>query len=130
MTAAGYCLNQELLAPPAGTVYRVAPAAKQAAFEPMRRALDVARRLRDAGQLHPDSDPGDYYHSIRQWAVWTIEAGYDRAGFLDAFVQRTEKNFREAGQPWSGDVAAAVRSYGEGRWSDIRAILDAAEAMP
>ena len=51
-------------------------------------------------------------------------------GFLDAFVERTEKNFRDAGQPWSEDVAAAVRSYGEGRWTDIQAILDAAEGTP
>ncbi|HJR52728.1 MAG TPA: TonB-dependent receptor plug domain-containing protein [Gemmatimonadota bacterium] len=130
LTAAGYCLDQDLLAPPAGTVYRVAPAAKQSAFAPMRRALDAARRLRDAGQLDPDSDPTDYYHAIRQWAVWTIEKGYDREGFLDAFVERTEKNFRDSGQPWSADVAAAVRSYGEGRWADIREILDAAEATP
>jgi hypothetical protein len=129
-TAAGYCLNQDLLAPPAGTVYRIASAAKQVVFAPMRRALDAARRLRDAGQLHPDSEPTDYYHSIRQWAVWTIEKGFDREGFLNAFVERTEKNFREAGQPWSADVAAAVRTYGEGRWTDIRAILDTAEASP
>jgi hypothetical protein len=130
MTAAGYCLNKDLLPPPAGTVYRIAPAEKQAAFAPMRRALDAARRLRDAGQLNPDSDPADYYHSIRQWAVWTIEKGYDREGFLEAFVEQMEKNFREAGQPWSADVAAAVRAYGEGRWTDIRKILDAAEAAP
>jgi hypothetical protein len=130
LTAAGYCLNQDLLAPPAGTVYRVAPADKQQRFAPMRRALDAARQLRDAGALHPDSDPTDYYHSIRQWAVWTIEKGYDREGFLNAFIARMEKNFRDAGQPWSADVAAAVRSYGEGRWSDIREILDAAEATP
>ncbi len=95
----------------------------------MRRALDAARRLRDAGALHPDSDPDDYYHSIRQWAVWTVEKGFDREGFLDAFVERTEENFRDAGQPWSADVAAAVRSYGEGRWTDIRAILDEAETL-
>jgi hypothetical protein len=130
LTAAGYCLQMDALAPPAGTVYRVAPAERQSHYALMRRALDAARRLREAGQLHPDSDPTDYYHSIRQWAVWTIEKGLDREGFLDAFVARTEKNFREAGQPWSAEVAAAVRSYGEGRWSDIREILDAAEAAP
>jgi hypothetical protein len=127
LTAAGYCLQMVALAPPAGTVFRVAPAEKQARYAPMRRALDAARRLRDAGQLHPDSDPAGYYHSIRQWAAWTVERGFDREGFLDAFVERTEENFRDAGQPWSEDVAAAVRSYGEGRWTDIRAILDAAE---
>jgi hypothetical protein len=130
VTAAGYCLEQDLLAPPAGTVYRVASAAEQARTAPMRDALDAARRLRDAGQLNPDSDPTDYYHSIRQWAVWTLEKGLDREEFLDAFVERTEKNFREAGQAWSDDVTAAVRSYGEGRWTDIRAILDASEAAP
>jgi hypothetical protein len=130
LTAAGYCLQMDALAPPAGTVFRVAPAEKQARYAPMRRALDAARRLRDAGQLHPDSDPEGYYHSIRQWAVWTVEKGFDQDGFLGAFVERTEENFRDAGQPWSAEVAAAVRSYGEGRWTDIRAILDAAEATP
>jgi hypothetical protein len=130
VTAAGYCLQQDALAPPAGTLYRIASAEKQAGFAPMRRALDAARRLRDAGQLHPDSDPTDYFHSIRQWAVWTLEKELDREGFLDAFVERTEKNFRESGQAWSPEIAAAVRSYGEGRWTDILAILDAAEAAP
>jgi hypothetical protein len=128
MTAAGYCLEMDALAPPPGNVYRVAPPEKQAAFAPMRRALDAARRLRDAGALHPDSDPEDYYHSVRQWAVWTVEKGFDRAGFLDAFVARMEQNFWEAGRPWSPDVAAAVRSFGEGRWTDIAAILEAANA--
>ncbi|HET6618133.1 MAG TPA: TonB-dependent receptor [Gemmatimonadota bacterium] len=130
LTAAGYCLNQDLLAPPAGTVYRVSPAARQAAFEPMRRVLDAGRRLRDAGRLNPDSDATDYYHSIRQWAVWSVEKGFDREAFLESFVEQTEKHFRESGQPWSADVAAAVRSYGEGRWADIKEILDAAEAAP
>jgi len=130
LTAAGYCLQMDALAPPAGTVFRVAPADKQARYAPMRRALDAARRLRDAGQLHPDSDPEGYYHAIRQWAAWTVEKGFDREAFVDAFVEKTEENFRDAGQPWSGDVAAAVRSYGEGRWTDIRAILDAAEGTP
>jgi hypothetical protein len=128
LTAAGYCLQMDALAPPAGTVFRVAPAEKQARYAPMRRALDAARRLRDAGQLHPDSDPEGYYHSIRQWAVWTVEKGFDQDGFLGAFVERTEENFRDAGQPWSEEVAAAVRSFGEGRWSDIQAILEEAEA--
>jgi hypothetical protein len=128
LTAAGYCLQMDALAPPAGTVFRVAPAEKQARYAPMRRALDAARRLRDAGGLHPDSDPEGYYHSIRQWAVWTVEKGFDRDGFLGAFVERTEENFRDAGQPWSEEVAAAVRSFGEGRWSDIQAILEEAEA--
>jgi hypothetical protein len=109
-------------------VYRVAPAEKQAAFAPMRRALDAARRLRDAGALHPDSDPTDYYHAIRQWAVWSIEKGYDREGFLNGFVARMEQNFRDAGRAWSPDVAAAVRTFGEGRWTDIAAILEAADA--
>jgi hypothetical protein len=130
LTAAGYCLQMDALAPPPGTVFRAAPAEKQARYAPMRRALDAARRLRDAGQLHPDSDPEGYYHSIRQWAAWTVEKGFDREGFLDAFVERTEENFRDAGQPWSAEVAAAVRAYGEGRWTDIRAILDAAETSP
>lgn len=130
LTAAGYCLQMDSLAPPAGTVFRVAPAEKQARYAPMRRVLDAARRLREAGRLHPDSDPQGYYHSIRQWAAWTVEKGFDREGFLDAFLERTEENFRDAGQPWSEDVAAAVRSYGEGRWTDIRAILDAAQTTP
>ena len=62
--------------------------------------------------------------------MWSIEKRYDREGFLGAFVERTEKNFREAGQAWSADVAAAVRGFGEGRWNDIAAILDAAGTAP
>jgi len=64
------------------------------------------------------------------YAKTEVKRAYDREGFLNAFVERMEKNFRDAGQPWSTDVAAAVRSYGEGRWTDIRAILDTAEAAP
>jgi hypothetical protein len=118
-----YCLQFGAAAPPEGIVYRIAPQAKQQAFQPAARALAAARRLHDAGSLSPDTSPESYFHSIRQWSVWTLEQGFDRDGFLAAFLEHTRKNVEDAGQEWSDEFADAVRRSAEGRWSDITKVL-------
>lgn len=123
ITANFYCLELLRQAPSAGIVFRIADAARQEQFAPAARALEAARRLRDQGLLNPDSNPESYFHSIRQWAVWTLEQGFDRERFLDAFVEHTRKNFARIGQPWSEAVEAAVRQHAEGRWEDVAEVL-------
>ena len=123
MNANFYCLEFLRQAPPEGVVYRIAGAAKQERFAPAARALDSARRLRDQGLLHPDTNPESYFHSIRQWAVWTLEQEFDRGKFLDAFLEHAKKSFTRAGREWSDPVEAAVRRSAEGRWQDVAQVL-------
>ncbi|HEY7471926.1 MAG TPA: hypothetical protein VIE68_06215 [Gemmatimonadota bacterium] len=121
-----YCLEFGAAAPAAGVVYRIAPRAAQEAFAPAARALEVARRLNDAGLLSPDTNPESYFHSIRQWSIWTLEKGFDREGFLSAFAEHTRKNAEARGMEWTDAVAQAVRTSAEGRWRDVAKILEEA----
>jgi len=123
MNANFYCLEFLRQAPSAGIVYRIAGAAKQERFAPAARALEAARRLQQQGLLDPDSNPESYFHSIRQWAVWTMEQRFDREKFLDAFLEHARKNLARAGREWSDEVEAAVRRSAEGRWQDITEVL-------
>lgn len=124
--ASFYCLQFGAAAPPAGVVYRIAPAARQERFQPAARALAAARRLRDAGGLSPDTSPESYFHSIRQWAVWTLEQSYDRDGFVAAFLEHTRKNVELSGREWTEEFAGIARRSAEGRWRDIRRVLEEA----
>jgi hypothetical protein len=124
LTANFYCLELLKLAPPDAVVYRIADAAKQARFAPAARALDAARRLYESGGMSVEGDPDTYFHSIRQWAVWSLEQSFDREEFLDSFTEHTRKNFARMGQPWSEAVAAEVRRHGERRWEDVREVLE------
>ncbi len=125
LTANFYCLELLEQAPPGGVVYRIAGAAKQERFAPVARALDRARRLYESGGLAVEGDPDTYFHSIRQWAAWTLEQSFDRDRFLDAFVEHAHKTFTRLGQTWSDAVAAEVRRHGERRWEDVQKTLDA-----
>ena len=124
--ASFYCLQFGAAAPPEGVVYRIAPPAKQERFQPAARAIAAARRLQDAGALSPDTNPESYFHSIRQWAVWTLEKGYDRDGFLTAFLEHTRKNVELAGREWAEEFEGVARRSAEGRWRDIRRVLEEA----
>jgi hypothetical protein len=124
--ADGYCVEFERDPPAAGTVFRVAPPEVQQRFQPMRRILEAARALEERGALNPDSDPVDYYHAIRQWALWTRERGFDAARFTDAFVERTKKNFAEMRERWTREVVSVVRGLAPNRWQDIQRVLGAA----
>jgi hypothetical protein len=118
-----YCLQFGAAAPPEGVVYRVASPEKQERFQPAARALAAARRLYEANLLSPDTRPESYFHSIRQWTVWTLERGFDREGFISAFVEHAKKNVAEAGEQWSEEFSDAVHRSAEGRWKDITKVL-------
>jgi hypothetical protein len=124
--ADGYCL-EFLREPPApGTLYRVAGEDVQKKFQPMRSILRAARSLMDDGALTPDSDPEQYFHSMVQWALWSKERGFDANSFVDAFVERTKKNFDAAKQPWTKDIEQAVRGLAPARFRGVELILSEA----
>lgn len=105
----GYCLEFLRQPPDAGMFFRVASKELQEQFQPMRNILQSSRALHDAGALSPDSEPKQYFHSIRQWALWTLEQKFDQGSFEDAFVDRTKKNFAAADQDWTNQIEGAVR---------------------
>lgn len=124
----GYCLEFLKAPPSAGTVFRIAPAAVQQQFAPVRNVLNAARRLHKAGQLNPDSDPVSYFNSIRQWAIWSGEQRLDQGGFARRFLEHTRKNVVEAGRPWTPQLQALVEKTVPNRWNDIGKVLRAARA--
>ena len=122
----GFCLEFEKLPPAAGQVFRVAPAARQQQFVRYRRVMSAANRIRNSGQLHPDSSPGPYADSIKQWAIWAVERNLDQQRFADAFVTYTRKQVERAGRQWNGDAERQVRQAAPNRWRDISQVLAAA----
>ncbi len=123
-----YCLEFGAAAPAAGVVYRLAPASAQEAFAPAARAMEAARRLHEAGNLSPDTNPDSYFHSIRQWSIWTIEQEFDREGFISAFLEHTRKNAEGRGIEWTDAAAQTVRASAQNRWLDVSKILEEAGA--
>jgi hypothetical protein len=125
--ANGYCRDFLIAPPPAGAVFRLADAAEQAEFEPQARVLEAARRLYEENLLNVDSDPEGYFHSIRQWALWTVTEGFDQEEFLSAFSKQVRENLEGRGTAWTDPVAAAVRQHAESRWGDIQQVLERAQ---
>ena len=121
-----YCLEFLREPPDMNLVFRFAPPELQQRFAPMRSILGASKKLFDAGALTPDMDPASYFHSIRQWSIWTEERGFDLPGFEKAFVDRTKKNFEAARQPWTKDVEGAVRQLVPNRFKDVTQILEQA----
>jgi hypothetical protein len=121
-----YCLEFGAAAPAAGVVYRLASRAAQEEFAPAARALEAARLLNEAGLLSPDTNPESYFHSVRQWSIWTLEKEFDRERFIAAFLEHTKKNAEAQNVQWNDAVAQAVRTSAEGRWLDIAKILEEA----
>jgi hypothetical protein len=119
-----YCLEFMRLPPDLGTVFRIASAEVQSRYSQVRDVLTAGRRLRDAGLLHPDSDPGEYFHSTRQWAVWALQENLDADGYGRAFLEHTRKNFETAGQPWTPEVEDLVKGLVPNRWRDIVSVLE------
>ena len=122
----GYCLEQQKQVPSPGTVYRFAPPEVQRRNQEFGQILEAASRVRDRGGLHPDSDPDGYFHSIRQWALWAREGGFDERGFAESFAEHTKKNVVASGRSWSDDFDRMVRGAAPGRWRDIQAVLQEA----
>ncbi len=127
VTVSTYCLEMLKAPPVPGMIYRLAPPAVQRQYATLGRLMDASRQLKDAGGLHPDSDPVQYFHSIRQWAIWSAERGFkDVDAFGQAFVDHAHKNYAESGQAWTRQIEDAVRGLVPGRWQDIRKVMDAA----
>jgi len=122
-TVRGYCLEFTRLPPTMGQMFRIAGAEVQERFAPLRGILKAGDDLFAAGMLNPDSDPTGYMHSIKQWALWASEEGFDLGSFGDAFLEHTRKNFEAAGREWSGQVEDAVRGVVPNRWNDIEQVL-------
>ncbi len=125
-----YCLEFLRRPPSANSMFRIADSELQQRFAPMRDVLKASRRLRDLGVLSPDSDPTEYFHSIRQWSFWTMESGFDERSFGTAFLERVKKNFEAARQPWNGQVEQTIRSLVPNRWKDVQKVLEEVAARP
>ena len=125
-----YCLEFMRQPPTMGTLFRIASPELQRRFAPMRKILQAARKLQEAGLLTPDSNPADYFHSIKQWALWTREQGFDVERFGKAFIEHTKKNFAAAGRQWTRQIEDAVLGIVPGRWGDILKVLEAAAPEP
>jgi hypothetical protein len=122
-----YCMEYLKLPPAPGTVFRVASAGLQSQFAPMRRVLQAAQRLEKLGQLKPDSNPLDYFHAIRQWALWTKEQGFNAETFGKAFVEHARKNFVAAKQPWTRQIEAQIAGLVPHRWQEIAMVIQEAD---
>jgi hypothetical protein len=122
----GYCM-EFLKAPPSlGTVFKIASPELQQRFAPMRQIMDASRRVQQLGQLRPDSNPDGYFHSIRQWAMWTVEQKLNDKTFANAFIEHTKKAVTAQKQPWSNDTENVIRKAAPNRWNDIQKVLSAA----
>jgi hypothetical protein len=124
----GFCLDFAKPPPAPGTLYRVADSGLAERFRALSRIPEAGTRLARTGGLHPDSEPGAYVDSIRQWALWTRLAGWGARDFTEAFVGRTRKNVEEMKRPWTPQMETAIRAAAPGRWRDIGQVLDAADA--
>lgn len=123
VTMDGYCVDFGKAVPRAGTVFRLKNAVEQTRQVPVKRILAGSHYLRLFGGLHPDTDPTEYFHAIRQWAIWTYREGFDERRFGEAFVEHAKKNLRAAGRPWTSDLDRAIQQILPGRWQDIQAVL-------
>ena len=122
----GYCLEFLKLPPTAGTIFKIAAPELQQRFAPMRKIMDASRQVQQLGQLRPDSNPEGYFHSIRQWAMWSVQEKLNANTFANAFVEHTKKAVTAQKQPWSKQTEDVVRQAAPNRWNDIQRILSAA----
>jgi hypothetical protein len=122
----GFCLDFEKPPPSPGTVYRVADASLAQRFRSLTSVVRAGGRLARTGGLHPDSEPGAYADSIKQWSLWARLAGWGADQFASAFVARTRKNVEEMERAWTPAMESAVRAAAPGRWRDIDHVLGAA----
>lgn len=125
----GYCLDFTKQPPAAGTLYRVAPLKTQQQSDPVRRILHAARVLQATGALRPDSDPTGYFHSVRQWAIWTLERRFTLETFTQAYIEHTKKIFKAGRRPWTAEAEDVLRNAAPGRWRDIEQVLREADRL-
>ena len=91
LSLAAYCLDFRKEPPVRGQIFRLTRA-RQAESGPVRRIMFASERLRRWGQLHLDSDPQNYYHSMLQWAIWTREQRFTEDSFATALVDWMQAN--------------------------------------
>jgi hypothetical protein len=124
----GFCLQFAKLPPAAGMVYKIASPAMQQNFAPLKQILQAGRTLAEKGKLHPDSEPNAYADSIRQYAVWSKQEGWDQTKFGDEFIGRTKKNAEARNVKWTPVIEQALRGAIPGRWADITQVLNVAQS--
>lgn len=123
-TIDAYCLQMQKPPPSAGMVYRLARNPVQEQNGHLAPIMIASKLLQTQGQLHPDSDPANYFHSIRQWALWTHEQKFkDEAAFADAFVEHSRKNLAGTGRQWTRELEQSVRRLLPNRWRDITEVM-------
>jgi hypothetical protein len=123
MNLTAYCLDFKKAPPTTGRIYRVAPRSVQADAGPVRLILLAAERMYTWGELHPDGNPTEYFHSIRQWAIWTREQRFNEQTFGQALLEHTRKNVVAAGRKWNKEIESAARSLIPNRWRDVQHVL-------
>jgi hypothetical protein len=121
-----YCVEQDKAVPTAGQLFQLANTGKQRELAFAGQVLAGARQVEATGLLNPDSDPATYTHSIRQWAIWTVEKGFTEATFTESFLEHTQKVLAESGAEWTPQIEAAVRDLAPNRFNDIRQVVEAA----
>ncbi len=121
-----YCLEFKLKPPETGMMFHVVEANTQQKYGPAREILRASRRLQAANELKPDSDPADYFHSIRQWAIWVSEQHFTQPQYQQAFIDRTKKNVTALNAKWSKQIEDGINALAPHRWDEIAKILRAA----
>jgi hypothetical protein len=119
-----YCVEFLQALPESGKPFRIAPAETQRELEAVERIVEVGRAAHDTGLLSPDSDPTEYFHSIQQWAIWSSLEELSENSFGEAFREHAKKIFEQAGQPWTDESEALVRSVIPNRWRDVARVLE------
>jgi hypothetical protein len=124
VTIDGYCLQMRKPPPAAGMVYRLAKNPIQERNAHLAPIMFATKALKETGELHADTDPVQYFHTIRQWALWAHEQRWKtEAEFADAFVEHSKKNVSAAGRQWTPELEQNLRRLMPNRWRDISAAL-------
>lgn len=129
LTMSGYCLDYRKVAPRAGMVYAVAPRAVQESNMPVREVLRSAAALNAHGFLKPEGDARQYFHSIRQWALWTRAQRFTERSFTSAMLDHAKKNALETRRRWTPDDEKFMRASAAKRWRDVNEVLRLADKV-
>ena len=122
-----YCLNRLRDSPARGTVFRIAPLPVQERAGMARSILAASQALARAGLLTPDTNPQEYFHAIRQWALWTHERGFNERTFTESFVEHARAT---AGPAFNTNVERVLRAMAPARWGAVTRILQEAVFWP
>ena len=119
-----YCMEFTKAPPGLDMIYRIMPGDRAKTFQAVAPIILASKMLLQQKLLHPDSDPEEYFHSIRQWAFWTEEQGWKtQEAFANAFLGHARKNYESAGRAWTPQVEGALKRVIPGRWRDIESVL-------